>query len=349
VTGHEHELLGRLPTGLAAVPGLTELRLFDEEGGRTGTVGFVLEGIEPGWLAAVLSAEYGIGVRDGAFCAHIATQRLVGRTGSGGRQALRVSLGLGTTAEHVDRLVTALQRIVARGSRGPTPAPTAGGGRCRTRAGSRRSSPADRAWAPRRTPLVGDMDNGCVSTEQGSQPEAAASEPASQLPKRRVILLAVVAVLALALDVSTKAFVASSLAGREPVRILGGLVYLQLVRNPGAAFSMATGMTWVLALVAIGVVVTLIWFAGRLRSIGWAIGLGLVLAGALGNLVDRIFRAPGPLRGYVVDFISVFAPNGEAFPVFNVADSCICVGGALIVLLSLLGREYDGSVRSAGK
>jgi signal peptidase II len=193
------------------------------------------------------------------------------------------------------------------------------------------------------------MDNGCVSTEQGSQPEAAASEPASQLPKRRVILLAVVAVLALALDVSTKAFVASSLAGREPVRILGGLVYLQLVRNPGAAFSMATGMTWVLALVAIGVVVTLIWFAGRLRSIGWAIGLGLVLAGALGNLVDRIFRAPGPLRGYVVDFISVFAPNGEAFPVFNVADSCICVGGALIVLLSLLGREYDGSVRSAGK
>jgi hypothetical protein len=94
VTGHEHELLGRLPTGLAAVPGLTELQLFDEEGGRTGTVGFVLEGIEPGWLAAVLSAEYGIGVRDGAFCAHIATQRLVGRTGSGGRQALRVSLGL---------------------------------------------------------------------------------------------------------------------------------------------------------------------------------------------------------------------------------------------------------------
>jgi signal peptidase II len=112
---------------------------------------------------------------------------------------------------------------------------------------------------------------------------------------------------------------------------------------------MATGMTWLLALVAIGVVVVLIWFAGRLRSVGWAIGLGLVLAGALGNLSDRIFRAPGPLRGHVVDFISVFAPNAERFPVFNAADSCICVGGALIVLLSLLGRDYDGSRRSVKK
>jgi signal peptidase II len=193
------------------------------------------------------------------------------------------------------------------------------------------------------------VDNGLVSTEQGSQPEAAASEPAAPQPKRRVALLAVVAALALALDITTKAIVASTLEGREPVRILGGLVYLQLVRNPGAAFSMATGMTWVLALVAMGVVVTLIWFAGRLRSIGWAIGLGLVLAGALGNLIDRLFRAPGPLRGHVVDFISLFAPNGEAFAVFNVADSCICVGGALIVLLSLLGRDYDGTVRSGRK
>src|SRR5690606_4345998 len=71
--------------------------------------------------------------------------------------------------------------------------------------------------------------------------------------------------------------------------------------------------------------------------------LGLVLAGALGNLVDRIFRAPGPLQGHVVDFVSVFAPNGEVWPVFNVADSSIVVGGILIVLLTLLGHEYDGT------
>ncbi|TVT16611.1 signal peptidase II [Amycolatopsis rhizosphaerae] len=185
-----------------------------------------------------------------------------------------------------------------------------------------------------------------VSTENRSQPETTSGEePAPQAPKRRVGLLAAVALAAVALDILTKVLVVSNLEGREPVRILGGLVYLQLVRNPGAAFSMATGMTWVLALVAIAVVGTLIWFAGRLRSAGWAVGLGLVLAGALGNLIDRLFRAPGPLRGHVVDFISVFAPNAEAFPVFNVADSCICVGGALIVLLSVLGRDYDGTVR----
>ena len=182
-----------------------------------------------------------------------------------------------------------------------------------------------------------------MSTENQSQPETQPGPAAP--PKRRVVLLASVAVVALALDVVTKAVVVSTLQGHAPVKVLGGLVYLQLVRNPGAAFSMATGLTWILAIVAIGVVVTLIWFAGRLRSVGWAIGLGLVLAGALGNLVDRLFRAPGPLRGHVVDFLSVFAPNAEVWPVFNVADSCICVGGVLIVLLSLLGRDYDGSRR----
>ncbi|WP_158887272.1 aminotransferase class V-fold PLP-dependent enzyme [Amycolatopsis anabasis] len=117
VEAHESALLARLRRGLAAVPGLSELRLFDAEVDRVGTVSFVLDGFQPGWLAAVLSAEYGIGVRDGAFCAHIATRRLIGDTGAEGRQALRVSLGLGTTAEHVDRLVLALRQIVARGPR----------------------------------------------------------------------------------------------------------------------------------------------------------------------------------------------------------------------------------------
>ncbi len=163
--------------------------------------------------------------------------------------------------------------------------------------------------------------------------------------RRRVVLLACVAVIALVVDIVSKIVVVSTLEDHEPVRILGGVVYLQLIRNPGAAFSMATGLTWVFALVAIGVAVAVIWFAGRLRSAGWAVGLGLVLAGALGNLVDRIFRAPGPLQGHVVDWISVFGPNAEYFPVFNVADSCITIGGILVVLLSLLGVEYDGTRR----
>jgi signal peptidase II len=158
----------------------------------------------------------------------------------------------------------------------------------------------------------------------------------------RVRLLAAIAVLVLVLDFVTKTLAVANLEGREPVRILGGLIYLQLLRNPGAAFSMATGMTWVLSLIAIGVVVAIVWIMPKLRSVGWAIGLGLVLAGALGNLSDRIFRAPGPLRGHVVDYVSLFAPNGARFAVFNLADSAITVGGALIVLMALLGRDYDG-------
>ncbi|WP_312868523.1 signal peptidase II [Amycolatopsis pithecellobii] len=180
-----------------------------------------------------------------------------------------------------------------------------------------------------------------MSTEQGSQPDA---EPVAP-PQRRVVLLACVAVVALAIDIVSKIVVVSTLEDHAPVRILGGIVYLQLIRNPGAAFSMATGLTWVFALVAIAVAGAVIWFAGRLRSAGWAVGLGLVLAGAVGNLIDRIFRAPGPLQGHVVDFISVFGPNAEYFPVFNIADSCITIGGVLIVLLSLLGIDYDGTRR----
>ncbi|SFQ31872.1 signal peptidase II [Amycolatopsis arida] len=175
------------------------------------------------------------------------------------------------------------------------------------------------------------------------QPDSAGGVDDTDRPPRRIALIGLVALVVLALDVATKVLATATLEGRAPVEVLGGLVYLQLVRNPGAAFSMATGMTWLLTIVAMAVVVAIVWLARRLRSTGWAIGLGLVLAGALGNLVDRIFRAPGPLRGHVVDFVSVFAPNGDVWPVFNVADSAIVVGAALIVLLSLLGRDYDGT------
>ncbi len=163
----------------------------------------------------------------------------------------------------------------------------------------------------------------------------------------RVRLLAGIAVLVLALDIVAKTIAVAQLEGREPVEILGGLIYLQLLRNPGAAFSMATGYTWVLTIVAIAVVVVIVRVSRKLRSTGWAVALGLVLGGAMGNLTDRIFRAPGPLQGHVVDMISPFAPDGRAFAVFNLADSAITCGGVLLVLLALLGRELDGT--SSGK
>ncbi len=190
---------------------------------------------------------------------------------------------------------------------------------------------------------------GAVSTERGdergteTEPEAAVDETPAP-PRRRGALLLSAAVVVYALDLITKIIVTATLEGEAPVRVLGGAVYLQLVRNAGAAFSLATGMTWLFTLVAAGVVVAIIWIVPKLRSTGWALGLGLVLAGALGNLTDRVFRAPGVFRGHVVDFVSVFGPNAEYFPVFNVADAGISVGGALIVLMAILGRDYDGRI-----
>jgi signal peptidase II len=202
------------------------------------------------------------------------------------------------------------------------------------------------------------VDNGRVSDETSTdtgaetdsdtspgqaRPDGTEPPPAApSLPPRRAWLFAIVAPVVLVADIVTKIVAVSTLEGQAPVRVLGGLFYLQLVRNPGAAFGMATGMTWLLTVIALAVVVAIIWIMPKLRSIGWAIGLALVLAGALGNLVDRFLREPGPLRGHVVDFLSPFAPNGDAFPVFNIADSSIVCGGALIVLMALLGRDYDG-------
>lgn len=185
----------------------------------------------------------------------------------------------------------------------------------------------------------------------GNSPQSGASgrqdteRPGLAVPSRcrRVGLLAGTAVAVVTLDVGSKVVAVATLEGQEPVRLLGGGLYLVLYRNPGAAFSLATGLTWLLSLIAVAVVVAIVRLAPRLRSPGWAFGLGLVLGGALGNLVDRFFRSPGPLRGHVVDFVSLFAPDGSVWPVFNLADSSIVTGGVLLVLLALLGRDYDGS------
>lgn len=176
----------------------------------------------------------------------------------------------------------------------------------------------------------------------GPEPDTGSDTPAEELPPRRAWLIVLLAPVIFAADLITKIIAVATLENEPPLRLLGGAVYLQLVRNPGAAFGMATGMTWLLTLIATGVVVAIIWITPKLRSTGWAVGLAMVLAGAVGNLVDRFFREPGPLRGHVVDFVSLFGPNGDIWPVFNVADSSIVCGGILIVLMSLLGHDYDG-------
>ncbi len=182
-------------------------------------------------------------------------------------------------------------------------------------------------------------------TPPDPRPEGAAPQHDAEQarPPRRLALFSGTAAVALALDVITKVIAVELLEGRDPVRLLGGALYLVLYRNPGAAFSLATGLTWLLTLIAIVVVIAIIRLAPRLRSPGWAVGLGLVLGGALGNLVDRLFRSPAPLRGHVVDFLSLLAPDGSVWPVFNLADTAIVSGGILLVLLALLGHDYDGT------
>ena len=161
------------------------------------------------------------------------------------------------------------------------------------------------------------------------------------LPRRRVGILLTVASVALALDLVTKLLVVARLEGRPPVRLLGGALLLDVSRNPGAAFSFATGATWVFTVIAVTVIVVIGFVARRLRSVAWAWALGLLVGGAAGNLVDRVFRSPGPGRGAVVDFLDF-----RVWPVFNLADSAIVVGGMLAVLLSFRGVELDGRPRS---
>jgi signal peptidase II len=95
--------------------------------------------------------------------------------------------------------------------------------------------------------------------------------------------------------------------------------------------------------IAVAVSVIIVRTARRMYSTGWAVSLGLVLGGAVGNLIDRIFRDPGFLRGGVVDFLSVFGPDGQVWPVFNVADSAIVCGGILGAVMALRGIEFDGT------
>jgi signal peptidase II len=156
-------------------------------------------------------------------------------------------------------------------------------------------------------------------------------------------LFAAVALLALALDIVSKVLVVARLPeSHDPVRLFGGAIYLDQTRNSGAAFSLGTGFTVILTAVAIAVVVFIVRAAGRMRSTGWAISLGLILGGALGNLSDRVFRAPGFLRGHVVDWISVFGKQGQRWPIFNLADSAIVCGAILAAVLVMIGVDING-------
>ena len=144
-----------------------------------------------------------------------------------------------------------------------------------------------------------------------------------------------VAVAGFALDLLTKNLAIATLDPARPVPLLGGLLTLQLIRNPGAAFSMGEDFTVVLTGIAITALVAVLgWVVPRLRHTGWAVAIGCLLAGITGNLADRLFREPGPFRGHVVDFLQL-----PYFAIFNVADICITGGVVALVLVLELGAR----------
>ncbi len=151
------------------------------------------------------------------------------------------------------------------------------------------------------------------------------------------MLWAAVAAVAYLFDQGTKIWAEHAWSDGEPRTIIPGLLSFHLAHNPGAAFSLGTGYTVLLTLIALTVIVVCIKMARRLGSTGWAIGLGLLLGGALGNVTDRIFRDPSPLRGHVVDWIEL--PH---WPIFNLADSAICVAAVIFVVQSARGVHLDG-------
>jgi signal peptidase II len=205
------------------------------------------------------------------------------------------------------------------------------------------SSAASRGRPEQEEPPLDEQPE--VAGDDGAEAGPGATAGASATPPRRprTRLLLGLAVLVFLADLGSKLLVVATIDRGENLRLLGGLLYLTHARNTGAAFSFAEGFTVVFTLIAVAVVVVIVRTARRLFSTGWAVALGLVLGGALGNLVDRVFRDPGFLRGGVVDFVSVFAPNGEVYPIFNVADSAIVCGGLLGAVLALRGIEFDGS------
>ena len=164
-----------------------------------------------------------------------------------------------------------------------------------------------------------------------------AAEETRPVRRHLVAVTFSVATVVVVLDQVTKYLAVKYLEGQPPVEILGSWLRLDFLRNPGAAFSMGTGYTFVFTAIAAAVVVFIVRKSRDLGSLAWAIALGGLLGGALGNLLDRVFRPPAFFQGHVVDFISV-----QHFAVFNLADSAIVCSAVLMVALALFGVELDG-------
>lgn len=151
-------------------------------------------------------------------------------------------------------------------------------------------------------------------------------------------MLVAVALLVYGIDQLSKFLIVSSMTEGQQVAVLGPVLQFHFVKNSGAAFSIASGSTWIFSVVAAAVTIFIVWYARRIRSLAWGILFGMLLGGTTGNLTDRLLREPSFGLGHVVDFIQVWG-----FPaIFNVADSFIVASMGLFIILSLRGVRLDG-------
>ncbi|WP_246051195.1 signal peptidase II [Nocardioides guangzhouensis] len=173
-------------------------------------------------------------------------------------------------------------------------------------------------------------------SDEDSTPETI-PDPAVPSRSRLIVLFAAVAAFLYTLDVVGKVWAVRHLTPGETVDLVGRYFGLHLTRNPGAAFSTGTAYTEVLSVLSITAICAVLWVSRRLGSRLWAVGLGALLAGVAGNLTDRLFREPGFLHGHVVDYLRF--PH---WPIFNIADICINVAAAIIIIQALRGIGVDG-------
>ena len=179
-------------------------------------------------------------------------------------------------------------------------------------------------------------------------PEQTSTATEASAPKVRFLalgVLALVAVCVYTIDQVSKFLVVENLTERQPVPVIGELLQFYFVKNPGAAFSLGSGSTWIFAIIAGLVAVFIVVFAPRIRSLAWAVLFGLLLGGNLGNLTDRLFREPGFGVGHVIDFLQL-----QYFPaIFNVADMAIVASMAVFIVLTIRGVGITGVRVTASK
>jgi len=187
-----------------------------------------------------------------------------------------------------------------------------------------------------------DIPENDPATDDSDAVSAAPNSVRRSRRRAQALGLLSLALVVLLIDQLSKNWVVANLTEWEAVPVLGEVLQWRFVRNPGAAFSFASGATWIFTTLAVVVVGAILWQARRLGSRAWALFFALLLGGVLGNLTDRLTREPGFPVGHVIDFISTpwLLPA-----IYNVADIAICAAMVIFVLLVLLGVPLDGSPR----